>query len=469
MIISRLLVAAPRHRLGAVVHGFSAGGASGPVGDNWSARLAQARAGRVPPENCGRTPRRRGTKRKTTGGRVEAAIQNDPIADTPELDDDIGSDVGPRKAGPAAVPPRVHRRARLHEPILVEDFMQEALTACVKRCCGVASTLPMRRFESPVSARVVGDPNGGSRAIDVRSGSSKLDIAILWVSARGGVLCSCFGGTQNAMLLSASSRSTKCCHTAALSKALATSSVSHDEFNRRMRLRADAKDFTIHEVRNASSVIWAVLYHSVFSVVTFSAANVALCVAPSCRRFRGRCGHVREARSHIGPDGFNDAIFGSSLKAVKARKELKKPASRVRARVINNEEEDEGVDSLPSDTVRAPQDADEGSVSARTKRNMLPCSSEVDQEEGWNRTADWRTLFMRRRASSTSGNRAFLRQVGQYYLALTSMGATRDVRAPLIEPFCGDCGQQRTESHKVERERAILTTSQATAFPIKVR
>lgn len=346
--------------------------------------------------------------------------------------------------------------------------MQEVLSACVKPCCGVASTLPMRRFESPVSARVVGDPNGRSRAIDERSGSSKLDIAILWVSARGGVLCSCFGGTQNAMLLSASSRSTKCCHTAALSKALATSSVSHDEFNRRMRLRADAKDFAIHEVRNASSVIWAVLYHSVFSVVTFSAANVALCVAPSCRRFRGRCGHVREARSHIGPDGFNDAIFGSSLKAAKARKELKKPASRVRARVINNEEEDEGVDSLPSDTVRAPQDADEGSVSARTKRNMLPCSSEVDQEEVWNRTADWRTLFKRRRASSTSGNRAFLRQVGQYYLALTSMGATRDVRAPLIEPFCGDCGQQRTESHKVERERAILTTSQATAFPIKV-
>jgi len=269
------------------------------------------------------------------------------------------------------------------------------------------------------------------------------------------------------MFLSASARSSKCTHTVALAKALSSSEVDPQIFKSRMRLRADAADFTVPQEYD-STIVWAVLYHSVFSVVSFSAANAALCVAPGCRRVRGRCGHVRVVRSKCGPDGFNDSLHGSSPMAVKSRKESRKVPARVRARVLNNEEEDEGVEKLPSDTMRAPDDADVASVCERTKRKLLPCAGEIRQGEVWNRTADWRTMFVRRHAGRAAGELAALQRLGQLFSAAVCAAAVRDVRHPLVEPFCGSCGQQRDERHKVEKERALLTTHHPTADPIKV-
>jgi len=270
------------------------------------------------------------------------------------------------------------------------------------------------------------------------------------------------------MFLSASARSSRCSHTVVFSQALAASGVDPKLFQSRMRLRADAADFTVALDYN-SAIVWAVLYHSVFSIVSFSAANVALCIAPCCRRFRGRCGHVRVVRSKHGPDGFNKPLHGSSLMAVKARKDARKPAPpRERARVLNNEEEDEGVEKLPSDTMRSPHDPDLPALCSRSKRNLLPCSGEIEQGEVWSRTADWRTLFMRRTAVTSTDNKADVLKLGQIYSVLARTGSVRDLRQVLVEPFCGSCGQQREERHTVEKERAILTVHHPTALPIKV-
>lgn len=104
-------------------------------------------------------------------------------------------------------------------------------------------------------------------------------------------MCSCFMGTQNALFLSASARSSDCQHTSMLRSSILDSGVSVAKFRERMQLADMASDFgACHQY--GSSVVWTVLYQSVFSLVNFTACNVASCVAPRCRRFRSRCGHV---------------------------------------------------------------------------------------------------------------------------------------------------------------------------------
>jgi len=94
--------------------------------------------------------------------------------------------------------------------------------------------------------RVIGHATSRSRAIVSRSGGTKRELSILWVSCRERLLCSCFAGTQNALFLSASSWSTKCAHTTTLAGALTFSGMSIVTFRAWMRLRADAATFAVH-------------------------------------------------------------------------------------------------------------------------------------------------------------------------------------------------------------------------------
>ena len=163
------------------------------------------------------------------------------------------------------------------------------------------------------------------------------------------------------------------------------------------------------------------LYHSVFSLVTFSASNVATCIAPCCPRLRGRRGHVRVARDRLGPDAFNSIKFGTAPAAVKARADARRPPRVVRDHMISNEEEDEGLEKLASDTVRAPQDSATINLSARTTRNLLPCSGEISQGEVWNRTADWRTACNPRAAISAADQEQHMKTVA--LILSSSLGA----------------------------------------------
>jgi len=352
--------------------------------------------------------------------------------------------------------------------VLVEDYVEEALVSCIRRTSGLPSSRPMTKKTLVVTARVIGDKNSRSRAIVLRQGSGKRDSCILWVSSRDGFLCSYFAGHENALFLSASTRSTTCPHTAALRKALASSGVSANTFCSRMRLRADAADFSMCEDYGGSSVLWSVLYHSVFSLVTFSSSNVATCVAPCCRRFRGRCGHVRVARDRLGPNGFNDIKFGTAPVAVKARADARRPPPVVYDKMLNNEEEDEGLEKQASDMVRAPHDSAPIDVAARTSRNLLPCAGELAQGELWNRTADWRTAFKPQVAGNAKERADHAKKEALILSSSLSTGMIKDTTRPLVEPFCGSCGQKREARHKVELEPGLLTTHHPTAPAIVV-
>lgn len=174
--------------------------------------------------------------------------------------------------------------------------------------------------------------------------------AILWVSSRGELMCSCLLGTQNAMLLSASSPSSDGQHTAMLRRYSADAGVPMPIFQKRMHLLDDPADFASSS-QYGGSVDWTVVYQSVYFLVTFTAGNVASCVASGCRRFRSRCGHIKLARQlqadHTTLASAAEGRGGASV--AKTRDAPSDPAP-----FIVSAEEDEGIEKQPSEAARDP-------------------------------------------------------------------------------------------------------------------
>jgi len=271
----------------------------------------------------------------------------------------------------------------------------------VLRACGLRSSASVGKGASVVSAELIGDPQSRSRAIILRVGSGKADSPILWASRRDGLLCSCFSGTQNALFLSASARSTTCRHTSALLSCLSDTKIPFTKFWTRMHLGSQAADFAIK--KQEASVSWVVLYRSVYSLVSFTAANAATCIAPSCRRFRSRCSHVNLARPlnnayRAAAENGESSGMGVTLSTVKAARSAdRRPA------LDGIPDDDAGIDKEAPDKARGSADDSEAIVADRVRRNMLPCSGEISEAEVWARTADWRGILLRQAAADGNG------------------------------------------------------------------
>lgn len=318
-----------------------------------------------------------------------------------------------------------------------------------------------------MTATVVGDPGSRSRAIALRFGAAKRD-AVLWVSPQGGLMCSCFSGTQNAVLLSVSSRSTDCRHIALLRRSIVSSNVPVSRFRQRMRLGVGAVDFA-SPTQYGNAVVWTALYQTVFSLVSFTGGNVATCIAPGCRRFRGRCGHVRVARPLNSE--FRAKADAEALRYPRgAPKDPKDtPAAGERAVFDVSADEDQGVEKLPCDTARHKGDLDEKLISKRVPRNMLPCVGEMQDVAAWARTADLRAMLRNRAEGGVEGDTAHWKLMGQLMESLMRRGLARDVKDVLVENYCGSCGTKRHERHEVVREPANLYTDNPTAPVLHVR
>lgn len=404
----------------------------------------------------------RAPKKARRSQAAERKDDNESANADPEPDD------GSRNA---AVPllrsaPPSRRKARASQTPTVEEAMADALTACVRRCCGLPSTVAVGRGTPSVAATVVGDPKSRSRAVALRYGHAKRD-AVLWVSPRGGLICSCFGGTQNALLISASSRSTDCQHTALLSRCLVLAGVPLVKFRQRMQLQADAQDFASCKLYG-TSLVWTVLYKRVFSLVTFTKANVASCIAPGCRRFRGRCGHVKISRPLNAEWKLNEVDSTTELRSSVGPSSAVKPSGQ-QPKFLVSEEEDMGIERLPSDTQRAKTDPALERVARRVMRNMLPCPGELHDGDVWVRTADWRRIYADNATRVDDQRRADLKAMGQLMSLSNDLGHTRDMQLPLVEAYCGSCGCKREARHQVVKEHAVISTHHPSAPTIAVR
>lgn len=278
------------------------------------------------------------------------------------------------------------------------------------------------------------------------------------MSPRGGLLCSCFEGIQNASFLSVSSRSSTCVHAAVLNKCMGLGIVPVDKLRKRMGLHGDSKDFAVPRVIDGTLVRY-VLYQRVYSIVNFTAQN-AICIAPGCRSFARRCGHVRLARSAREELKLEDVDVGAAAKANAVVKE--------RARMLTNEEEDDGLEKQPSDTLRGEDDSPEETLCRRARRNLLPCAGETHFAAVWARTADWHCMY--EQEVRRGGDPKHLDTMKAMMSSALKRGLIEDCAQTLVEPRCGSCGARRSARHRVTEESALLYHhhSSATALQVSV-
>jgi len=462
--LKRILRHMASHRTG----GSLGGVVFGPAQDRWlcvdplwSTRVVDGIEDQAPAPSAGNAHRgARGRQR-----RPKDVLSAQVVGDASDGGDEDGRAHSlPPPPAPTTAPPR--RSRRVPKEFNPDDIMAEALDVCVRQACRVPSSSRLVSDKPSVSATLVTHDQSQSRAIVLRFGAGKRDMSILWVSPRGGYLCSCFGGTQNALILAASARSTRCKHAEMLEASLVNTGIDADLFRSNMILSNNAADYAVGRAFG-TSFLWIVLYRSVYSLVTFTAANVATCIAPGCRRFRGRCGHVRVGRLHrikfLDGGGTEDVVRPTAAAATKAT-----VSAEQRAPVLTAEDEDDGVEKQPSDTIRSDRDAEESAVAARMQRNLLPCAAEIDEGEVWNRTADWHGM-LQRRGGQVQGQPTGDDKMFETLLEETRRrGLSRDTGRPLVEPFCGSCGAKRGADVRPTEEPAILHTHHPTAPPIKV-
>lgn len=383
---------------------------------------------------------------------VEGGPQLPGLHDDPS---DLGDDPPPVVPAAPVASRRSKRRAKA--PPSLSQLIEEAVVPCLQRAAGLPSSTVRGRYSTRVTASIVGQQGTRSRAIVLRYGPRRDQSAILWVSHRGGLLCSCFEGTQNDSFLSVSSRSSNCAHAQVVNKCLSIGQVPVEKLRKRMGLPQDAEDFAVPQIVDSSLVMY-VLYQRVYSIVAFTAQS-AICVAPGCRSFSRRCGHVRIARRVRDELNLNDAGAGPATKAKGSVKE--------RARYLTNEEEDDGLEKQLSDTIRADGDSPEGELCRRARRNLLPCSGEVCQADVWARTADWKD--MQEKARKQGGDSSHLDTMTVLFTSAAKRGLVEDVTQTFVEPRCGSCGMRRTAEHQVTEESALLYHHHPSAAALEVR
>jgi len=198
-----------------------------------------------------------------------------------------------------------------------------------------------------------------------------------------------------------------------------------------MHLGPNAADFAVNK-QYGSSISWIVLYRSVYSLVSFSSGNVGTCIAPSCRRFRSRCGHVTFVRP----------LHYAHRAAAVADPELEKDTGvgrDVGASSLAHTGRDlplvPALDGVPTETQRCSTDAVEAVVAARVQRNMLPCSGEIAAGDVWARTADWRGLFLGRFDGPDDGRLDDFKRMTAIMNRGVTLGVVHSTRQTFVEAY----------------------------------
>lgn len=154
-----------------------------------------------------------------------------------------------------------------------------------------------------------------------------------------------------------------------------------------------------------------------------------------------------------------DALLSrrDTLRAVNAGKTSAQPSFLV------SPDEDEGVEKMPSETVRSKGDKSEAEVSKRVPRNMLPFVGETADGDVWARTAEFRGMLRQSERSQDASKAADRRLMRELYDVSARLGHIRNTKETLVENYCGSCGAKRQERHAITKQPAIMYTHHPTA------
>lgn len=334
----------------------------------------------------------------------------------------------------------------------------DVFAACLRSAAGVL-TAAADFSGNGVSGRIVAAASSPSRALFCRFGPALVDIAALWLSPYGKVLCSCRGHDQNVALASITRRQSTCWHADVFRTAMAGLDSLHDKIVDAMQIKSQTEPHAFTFDLEGSQCALA-FDGDTYSPVVIADKRFMRCISFVCRSLEHSCTHVQLTRalpsfaSTIASDESGMEDHGSD-----------DPSNDVPG-VIRQQKAslNYGKHGDPLD------DRDEilACDKERVKPNVLPCAEEHKLAERWLRTADVLSAEAATRTGSVNGREADggrARSVA--FTALLRCGLVMDPAKVLCERRCSICGAQK-KSKEVLEEPAIIYTHHATAAPIQV-
>lgn len=292
-----------------------------------------------------------------------------------------GSTGGATLLRPAAFPSS-RRSARRPRKTQLErkERLTAVISATLRQSTGVRTRAePLAKGE--LSAQLVGSQDSSVRVLFCVVGPSAVDLATLWFSPGGSILCSCWEHKENVALLSLANEASSCWHAECFSDALRPLGHHRALLQSSMQVHEKLQPHAIL-VDMGSSTAGVAFDGDIFSPVVASRRRDIKCISTGCRSLQRRCHHttlVRGLEHFASARGVEDGDAGSG--------DDSDEHDGTRGRGVVNYGDAGGADDADLD--------DEELVAAargRQKRNLLACLSEDQQCDKWRRTADFASL-----------------------------------------------------------------------------
>lgn len=390
------------------------------------------------------------------------------------------------------------------------DATRRAATLVViENCLRAAAGLPTPTAgfsQEGVCGRLVAAPCCPSRVVFCRFGPAMVDVAALWLSPRGKVLCSCRDHTQNVALASATGHACTCWHASCFESVLSRLSSSRSRVVAALKVHALTIPHSFVFEMEATKCALA-FDGDIFSPVVATERRYIRCISFGCRTLEHSCTHAKLTR----------ALPAFSLSG--DNKGDKSGAGG--GSEVSSEDGGGGVENGPpvdnvsstygkyADT-RDDHAAIMDSVASRAKRNLLPCMTEYNIGNMWLRTADVMSLSTNDPVAEHGGAPAALSSAehrggtlpdvvpvtssgggtptrgtgggaGPHGAAvvgaslrtsimtiLVQQGVARDTTRDLCEKQCPKCKANKPDDVALKMEAGLLYTSHATAQALNV-
>jgi len=349
----------------------------------------------------------------------------------------------------------VHTVAEREERMLVE--MRASFRVVVAACLRLSLGMLTRTadFSQPgVCGRLVCAASSPSRAIFCRCGPALVDLAALWPSSTGQVLCSCNGHNQNIALAAVTGGEITCWHADCLRGVL--EDVDVEEATRALQVSGGTVPHAITIKINETRCGMA-FDGDIFCLVVAVERRQVKCVGVGCRSMERSCTLAKLTRAlpelrEVGigdSDGNNDGEDGQT------DAESTQPPTKA---------SDDFGEYGQSNTDVAEMWA---CMVGRRQRNLLPCVEEERLGATWMRTADLMGLHAVADRSTTSAVPPFVEPPAPLQ-ALHACEMIKDTRVRLVEQRCSVCGAEKLEDEAIKEEPAILYTHHLSARPLMV-
>jgi len=281
-----------------------------------------------------------------------------------------------------------------------------------------------------------------------------VDLATLWYSPDGAVLCSFWGHTENVALLSMAGKDSTCWYAEAFKAAVKTLSSNGDEIAQQLRVAKDTPPYAV-DISTFRGPAAAAFDGAIYSPVVATRRRDIKCVAVGCRSSQRRCHHTvlvlqldRLALGHAG-DGYpSDAT---------------------------SEDEDGPVEQDADEDGGLDDDELVAIAKQRQKRNLVSCVDEDRQGLMWARSSEWAAVELPSSATfspSTSADDGHMEPPAKpptVVHRMAELGLAYDPSVVLHEKSCSVCGAKRPDSTKLDECSGLLYCYGNGVEPLPVR